>query len=335
MKEISRRDFLKLSSLMLVSSMMYKPMNLLSRYINNGLPKYFQDILNDYRNFTITNGILKVDSSTKFELIQTEINKINLKLAETKSCYKCKETTGIVFHSFDATDYLLSKYIPDRTAEEYVKNGFGKLTSAMFLVGDDKFDIVQCEILTPDNKTVPSAHCVEVRQDEEYTNKQFYLQAMNNTCYQFGFPNNIATTQRLHKKGNNSAPNRSTIGIEITGIDFDNNPISTRKISNLLSLSIALIKYYKISPALDFYGHKELDLKKSDPGRRLVYLMKLLVGICALEDDELKQIIFGKFKNVNQYFDFATEYFKKVSDAKEANDYLNEIEYDKIIGLIS
>ena len=167
---------------------------------------------------------------------------------------------------------------------------------------------------------------------------------MNQTCSKFDLPQDISVLQTLHNKGGyNNTPNRSTIGIEITGYDFDNPEDfpSTKKISTLLTLTTAITKKYKISPAFDYLGHREIDYKKSDPGRRLTYLMKLIVGLDCLtrEDPELSDLVFGPFidktkRNDNgakKYFDFITTYFRDSSDTAEADAYLRKIDYEKIM----
>lgn len=295
-------------------------------------------------------GIVEIDSKSDgtysmVPVIQTEINKFNLKLAETKPCYLCKETLGIVFHSFGASDYLLSTYIPHGTAKEYVENGFGTLTSAMFLVGQQEFDpesdlvnlppsIIQCELPSPSGKLVPSAHVVPV--DRENLEKQPFLRSMNKAVYNFGFPYPSSVLQSLYMEGQNSAPNRSMIGIEITGSSFDTPghfPNSV-KLASVLSVAVALTRHYKFSPAFNFLGHRDLDLNKEDPGRRLTYLMKVLVGLYALQhrDKELCESIFKPFINkapsvldgINKYFEFITYYFRDSSDKKEADEYLKK-----------
>jgi len=242
--------------------------------------------------------------------------------------------------------------MPHGTAKEYVENGFGTLTSAMFLVGQQEFDpesdlvnlppsVIQCELPSPSGKLVPSAHVLPV--DRENLEKQPFLQSMNKAVYNFGFPYPSSVLQSLYMEGQNSAPNRSMIGIEITGSSFDTPghfPNSV-KLASVLSVAVALTRHYKFSPAFNFLGHRELDLNKEDPGRRLTYLMKVLIGLYALKrnDTELKKNIFGPFiersgsapEGIRKYFDFITRYFRDSSDRREADAYLETIENNKIM----
>lgn len=380
-KSIPRREFLKQTALfgsalllgggkfnILPKSSKETSSNVTGRFpeINIGvLPEYTKKILGlTLKSRVNDSGVVEVDSNSdgdfsKVPVIQTEINKINLELAEKRSAYLCNETLGIVFHSFGAPDYLLKTYMPNGTAKEYVENGFGELTSAMFLVGDQKFNpkidlinsppsIVQCELPTPCGKLVPSAHVIPVDRDQYLIDyKQHYVSCMNQVCWDFHLPYPSSVLQSFFMKGRNSAPNRSMIGIEITGETFDKEGQfpSEEKISSVLTLATALTKYYKMSPAFNFLGHRELDLAKEDPGRRLTYLMKVLVGLNSLKnnDDDLSNIIFGPFieksasvqEGVLKYFDFIKEYFCISSDLREAKDYLEKIEYNKIISSLS
>jgi hypothetical protein len=353
---LSRRDFLKASSTFLLGGMVWlNDPNLPAfagarcsgqtwpRLTVDQLPGYHKEILGQVLESDVNfNGILRVVNKP-VPVYQTIINLKNLKLAENFSAFRCKETLGIIYHSFGADDKFLKLYMPHGSAEEYVKNGFGSLTSAMFLVGDDKFDIVQCELPTPEGRMVPSAHTIPVSRDPVYVKKQRFVQYMNQVCYQFKLPQDISVLQNLHTRGQNSDPNRSTIGVEITGMFFDSTDgfPSTKKIASVVTLSMALSRYYKISPAFDYFGHREVDFEKADPGKRFVYLIKLLVGLeCLIKnDDYLNAIVFGPFaanvktkkECVLAFFDFITTYFRISSDTTEAENYLTKIDYDKII----
>ena len=373
---VSRRDFLKMSSTAVLGGLLVlnNPDKLFDLKESPNrveidmelLPEYFQEILKGSTDSRVnTAGIVEVceeDKGMRFApvpVIQTAINENYLDLAKNNPYYRCNEPKGIVFHSFGASQYLLDTYIPNRSAKEYVEGGFAQRTSAMFIVGDEKFDsnkdlintppsILQCEIPSPDGYFVPSAHAVIDSKDSEYAKNLRYLQHMNQTCSKFDLPQDISVLQTLHNKGGqNNTPNRSTIGIEITGYDFDNPEDfpSTKKISTLLTLTTAITKEYKISPAFDYLGHREIDYKKSDPGRRLTYLMKLIVGLDCLtrEDPELSDLVFGPFidktkRNDNgakKYFDFITTYFRDSSDTAEADAYLRKIDYEKIMSTIN
>jgi len=374
-EDISRRDFLKMSTTALLGSLLpTKLTNTLSNLeeeigfeketheVNiDELPVYFRGIINGAMESRVNSaGVVEVcESNNEIDfapvpVIQTAINKNYLYLAKANPHYRCKETKGIVFHSFGASQHLLDTYMPHRSAKEYVENGFAQATSAMFLVGDEKFDsrkdlinsvpsIVQCELPSPEGCLVHSAHARDVGWDLQNT---LYLARMNHVCNEFDLPNDISVLQTLHKVGENSAPNRSTIGIEITGLNFDKKedfPLPG-KISSVLTLATALTKRYKISPAFNFLGHRELDYRKSDPGRRLTYLMKVLVGLTCLtkKDKVLNEIVFGPFVDktktnddgVAKYFNFITTYFRESSDATEAEEYLSEIKYLELMATV-
>jgi hypothetical protein len=331
MEQISRREFLKTFSCLSCAIIFNKPLELLKEYEN----KYFENIFSYIKNTIINMNNIAEINGNQVTVIQTGINKINIELARNNPYFKCDYPNSIVFHSFDATDYILDTYMPNRTAQEYVEQGFANNTSARFLIGNEKFDIVQCEINTPDGFFVPSAHCVEV--DRINKNKNHYLQTLLNMCYKFDKDKTLSEMNMFYTNGHSSSPNCSSIGIEITGCDFDKEFPTDNKIANALSLTIALVKKYHISPAFGFFGHKELDMHKNDPGKRLVYLMKLLIGIYSLFNNDvyLKNIVFKGFENYKEYFDFITEYFITTSDLQEANDYLNKIKYYSFVNKLS
>jgi hypothetical protein len=127
-------------------------------------------------------------------------------------------------------------------------------------------------------------------------------------------------------------PHLRTIGIEITGYDFDNPQRlpATQKIANVISLVWALMKRYRIS-AKDISGHLEIQLSKPDPGKKFLALIKFLIGIKALidQDDDMRMLVYGPFLNgqntikdgVLAYFQYLREYMILVASPRQVSEW--------------
>jgi hypothetical protein len=127
-------------------------------------------------------------------------------------------------------------------------------------------------------------------------------------------------------------PNMRTIAIEITGYDFDNphHYPSDQKIANVLSLVWAVMKRYRI-PASNIMGHNEIQMGKADPGKSFLALIKYLLAVKALlEDDEImKQLIFGQFLTpgrypqdaVREYYAFTHNYLAYISTRRQVYEW--------------
>jgi hypothetical protein len=111
---------------------------------------------------------------------------------------------------------------------------------------------------------------------------------------------------------------KQTIAVEITGHSFDSPEFypGTQKIANVIAVVWAIMKRYSI-PAKDIMGHFELQLSKPDPGKKFLALVKYLIGIKALidEDEEMKALVFDPFDGdvnphnpVRPYFNFIRDY---------------------------
>jgi hypothetical protein len=132
--------------------------------------------------------------------------------------------------------------------------------------------------------------------------------------------------------GQDIDPNMRTIAIEIAGHDFESveNYPSPQKIANVLSLVWALMKRYKIR-AMDLMGHHEIQLNKPDPGKKFMALMRYLIGIKALLEDDgaMKGLVFGDFiyedqdfgAAVQRYFRFTHDYLLLVSTPQRTYEW--------------
>jgi hypothetical protein len=113
--------------------------------------------------------------------------------------------------------------------------------------------------------------------------------------------------------------NRRTLAIEITGYDFEHAEHfpPAQQIANVVALVWALMKRYQVQ-ATNLLGHLEVQLNKSDPGKKFMALIRHLIGIKALveDDEQMKSLVFGQFlvQNgdpglaVHKYFKFVRDY---------------------------
>jgi hypothetical protein len=123
-------------------------------------------------------------------------------------------------------------------------------------------------------------------------------------------------------------PNDVSIAIEITGEKyhkFEEFP-TKQKVANVVSVVWALMKRYQI-PAINILGHHEIDLRKPDPGKEFLGLMRMLIGLKALVENDLgmNELVFGQFvddsqefqRAVEEYFEFIRDYLVLVATPKE------------------
>jgi hypothetical protein len=232
----------------------------------------------------------------------------------------------------------------DKTQEGYLR-GFDGLrqvgdyetrTSAHFLVGDapvvsaeqarpDQIGILQTQIPDADGIPYVASHLRPLNYELHRERKQYYVKALD--ALEYEQPAIHSMLQDFYD-GPKIDPGWRTIAIEVAGKDFENpkTPPSPQKIANLLALIWAVMKRYQIS-ALDILGHQEIELGKSDPGRGFMALLRYLLGIKALvdEDDQMKSLVFGRLmagdrdvrRAVERYFRFVRDYLVLVSKPAE------------------
>lgn len=191
-------------------------------------------------------------------------------------------------------------------------------TSAHFLVGTKRIDpkekglsILQTQ--TPDNSGNPFV-CSHLyyKDAENLPDDNYFLNAVKELSFEdksiyFGLQDIYS-----HK---DLDPNYTTIAIEISGSDFDNPDYDQngQQIANVVGLLWALMRKYNIS-AQKILGHEEIDQRKTDPGKLFIALIRYLIGIKALLDEnaEMFNLVFRDFLErspdvdsaVKSYFDF-------------------------------
>ncbi len=240
---------------------------------------------------------------------------------------------GIVLHWYGDPDYF------DRSVKGYLRgfNAVRKIdnyethTSAHFLVGDgipslriDQEDelsgIIQTQAPSPNGVPYLASH-INNFVVRSFEGDHYFVNAL----YKLGLAD--ATKEPVLKdlfEGPKIDPNFRTIAIEIAGFDFDDpeNYPSDQKIANTLSVVWAVMKRYGIR-AGDVLGHHEIQPDNADPGKKFMTMIRFLLGVKALVDDDvrMKYLVFEQFveddynlaKAVKRYFQFVRDYLVLVS----------------------
>jgi hypothetical protein len=337
-KSISRRDFLKLASINL-AGLAFRNMPDNFTYWAAGWPKLrlpelpasIQKILRLVPNTVIMqNGFMHL-------LDQFQFSQGRLPLAPTEWNIKRSKPVdelfpelrwGIVLHWYGDPEYF------DRTIKGYLR-GFNSMrkigdfetqTSAHFLVGDqspsvdineqeDFFGVAQMQIPSPKGVPYLGSHLNNFAV-RDFEGDHYFVNAL----YKLGLAGSPSkpVLQDLFE-GPKVDPNFRTIAVEIVGSDFehpDHLP-SSQKIANVVSVVWALMKRYRIR-AIDILGHNEIQISNADPGKKFMALIRYLIGIKALVENDLvmKYLVFGTFLGdeglpgiaVKRYFDFLRDY---------------------------
>jgi len=337
------------------------------------LPDYYQHVLSLVPRMEFSKaGILQMRvvenrfaTMRDMPVCQSNFNRKFIELAkgDPKWRFVIDQPIGLAWHFFGDTPEFAARRFPKGTAREYIEQGLsGDSTSVQFVVGDGipqagqdsldkKLAIVQSELPDANGNWISSAHIKNVDRGWYENSRQYFANAFYCLLRDYGFSDPALGTilQRLYQPGFNGRPNIQLVGIEIQGCRFEEIDFfpGFQKLANTLAVSLAIIKRHKISsPAFNAYGHQELDLNKGDPGKNVILGMKILIGISALvsRDQEMKDLVFGPFtlggkisKNsaVANYFYFIEDYYRRTTDPKKVNYWLNYFQIDAIHDLVS
>jgi hypothetical protein len=345
---ISRRDFLKLLGGNLAAC--FLPLNL------NGdtslwptiqieeLPGEIKSILHKVPTTVVgSNGYLLLAAENGLPLGKVPQARTNWNLE--KSLQRDRLYThvpwGIVLHWYGDRDNF------DRSIKGYLR-GFNSVrkiadyetsTSAHFLIGDAspttdavpnaEVGIVQTQIPDADGVPFIASHVQPLNFQSHEDNKQYFIKAL----YQLSYADHTVHSllQDMYE-GTKIDPNMRTIAIEITRHDFDNpsHYPSVQKLANVISIVWAIMKRYRI-PASSLLGHNEIQLNKADPGKNFMAMIRYLLGIKALvENDEfMNGLVFGQYLGiekdpnlaVRRYFNFVRDYLALVSLPKRVYEW--------------
>lgn len=241
---------------------------------------------------------------------------------------------GIVLHWYGDKDNF------DRSITGYLR-GFDEMrqvddyetrTSAHFLVGKDipvittgqpisSIGIIQTQAPDKDGMPFLASHLQSINFQIHKEKQQYYVRALYQLAYQEPA---IHSLLQDYFDGPRIDPNMDTIAIEIAGHDFDlpSSHPTDQQVANVVAVVWAIMKRYEIS-ALNLMGHNEIQINKPDPGKRFMALIRYLIGLKVLSenDQKMKQLVFGPFSNlegdtwlaVKKYFKFIRDYFVLVS----------------------
>jgi hypothetical protein len=376
---INRRDFLKLLGASMFATLVPPNFKVLAAHIESwpnmdimNLPVFYQNILSLVPKMgfseseilqmrVVENGIAVMRD---MPVSQTKFNRKFIEFAKRDPAWRfvTDQPIGLAWHWFGDSPAYASRWYPKGTAREYIEQGLsGEGTSVQFVVGDGipqagqdsldkKLAIVQSELVDANGNWISSAHIINVDRRLYQDGVQYFANAFYTLFRDYGFsdPYSVSILQRMYQPRFNDRPNIQLFGIEIQGGRFDEIDYfpSDQKIANCLAVSLALIKRHKISsPAFNVYGHQELDLDKPDPGKNMIFGMKILIGISALisRDQEMKDLVFGPFtldgkisKNraVANYFHFIEDYFKRTEVSTKVDYWVKYFQMDAIHDLV-
>lgn len=263
---------------------------------------------------------------------------------------------GIVLHWFgDREDF-------DKTKTGYLRgfnsirelDGYSTRTSAHFLVGATEpsiyetdgggsIGILQTQVPALGGTPYVASHIAPVNYQAHYDKKQYFVRAL----YQLGYeePTIHSLLQDIYD-GPRMDPNMRTIAVEITGYDFENpeKRPSSGQIANVVSVVWAIMRRYGIF-AINILGHNEIQLGKPDPGKKFLALIRYLIGVKALIENNKKmmQLVFGQFLGeegdrrsaVRKYFKFIRDYLVLVSVPHQVYEWEAVCNYGFLYDLIS
>ena len=299
-RRLSRREFLRLCGLNAAGILF--PTGWIARqglfYDREplSLPEFIAGVIDAMPDLTIDQAgkVLLRDPVSALKkpvpLVATQWNR------ERRHSYDRLETGkrwGIVLHWFGDRgpgDQTLDAYLRGFDAMRPVFN-YETRTSTHFLVGDSdpakvtdnqaQIGIVQTQMPDSDGTPFLGSHLQALDYSAHLDRRQYFVQAFRQLESE-----GIQIDSILEEFFESQVvidPNLRTIAVDVTGYDFDapGSLPGMQKIANTTALVWALMKRYRIR-AVDILGHHELQLGKSDPGKKFIALIRLLVGIAAL-----------------------------------------------------
>lgn len=211
-------------------------------------------------------------------------------------------------------------------------------TSAHFLVGwekplpgveakDDEIGILQTQL--PDEDGIPfiASHLAPVNYKAYVEDRHYFVRALDSMALRQPW---IGSVLQSFFSGRRFDPNAEALAIEICGYDFE-NPVhwpGDQQIANVVGLVWALMKRYQVR-ASDILGHNEIQLSKPDPGKKLTSLVRYLIGIKALleQDEHMLELVFGQFRDlstsqaVRRYFRYVRDYLVMVASQQRVYEW--------------
>jgi hypothetical protein len=275
-----------------------------------------------------------------FENVRLEPTKWNQENSNPWNQLDTNVSWGIVLHWFGDrypeqgdTDFYLRGFNGMRQIGEFYTS-----TSAHFLVGDnppiagaeqDSPGILQTQKPGPAGVPYEAAHMRDLDYTAYREGRHYFISGLNELSRR-----NPQFRSILQDYFDQPwvYPHMRTLSIEITGYDFDNPEKYPRdqKIANVVSVVWAIMKRYGIA-ANNITGHLEIQLSKSDPGKKFLALIKYLVGVKALieQDEAMRMLVFGQFLDeggdsrhaVLAYFEYLRDYLMLTATPRQVSEW--------------
>ncbi|HUF38771.1 MAG TPA: hypothetical protein VMN57_09630 [Anaerolineales bacterium] len=296
---LTRREFLRLCGLHAAGVLL--PAGLLdrnrrpSKQEQHRLPEFLSAVLAAMPDLTLNAGgsLLIRDPLSDFEQpVPLAVTQWNREHNHPYDRLEPGKRWGIVLHWFGdegPTDMPLDAYLRGFDAMRPVFN-YETRTSTHFLIGasdpaqlDDPsagIGIVQTQAPDVDGTPFLGSHLQALDYAGHLDRQQYFVRAFYKLAGE-GFQVD-SLLQEFFDSPVVIDPNLRTIAIDMTGHDFDEpgQLPGVQKIANLIALTWALMIRYRIR-ATDILGHHEIQLGKSDPGKRFMALVRLLIGLKA------------------------------------------------------
>lgn len=211
---------------------------------------------------------------------------------------------AIVLHWFgdDPEDKLnLASYLHGFDGLRQV-SGYETRTSAHALVGrahpaeaEEGVAIVQTQLPYPDGTPLVASHLPMLDYASHQARQQYFVRALYELSEQ---EPTVHSVLQDWFDGPWVDPNMRSLGIEITGRDFDaaQTALPDQQVANVVAVVAALMLRYNIRGS-NLLGHLEIQTSKPDPGKKFMALVRSLLGSLALTSGEarLKELLFGQY----------------------------------------
>jgi hypothetical protein len=355
---ISRKTFLKLASLACLAGNLPRYLSLdYSRLLawpmmsRKQLPERMDEILElvppvevDWQGFMILKGN-RGSEQRRIPVAQTQWNREH---SNRWDRLDRSADWGIVLHWYgDEVGF-------DRTVEGYLR-GFDEIrkvddyitrTSSHFLIGSEfpvpgpgsdheSITILQTQLPDADGRPFTASHLKQLDYLLHQEKRQYFVRAL----YELGYRQpTVHSILQDWFDGKHVDANTRSLAIELTGCYFDSQTHSptNQQIANVVGVVWALMRRYSIK-ASNILGHNEIQLDKSDPGKRFMALIRLLVGAKALTDVDpvMNDLIFGQYLDIKYdpalavriYFEWVRDYLVLVSQPSQAATWEMESGY--------
>ena len=299
-------------------------------YFAHRAPEFVRLVLDSVPEFNVSeDGLLNLVNDDSLSAVPLATTQWNRERSRPQDRLEGGHRWAIVLHWFGdvgETDQTLDAYLRGFDALRPVFN-YETRTSAHFIVGSShpgtvsnpvqEIGVVQTQSPDADGTPFLASHLQGLDYTSHWDKKQYFVRAFYQLAHKETHA--VSVLQEWFDSPNVVDPNLRSIAVEVTGHDFDSAPNSPgiQKIANVTALVWSLMKRYRIH-ITDVLGHHEIQLGKSDPGKKFITLIRFLVGVLALQraNPEDMDLVFGNFTSpgelpadaVRRYFNFVRNY---------------------------